>query len=58
MQTQVHLGDMTVDVIRKEIKNVHLSVHPPTGRVSIAAPSRMSLETVRVFAISDRKSVV
>ena len=52
MSTQVQLGDLTVDVIRKDIKNVHLSVHPPTGKVRIAAPSRMSLATIRVFAIS------
>jgi predicted metal-dependent hydrolase len=49
---QVQLGDLAVDVIRKDIKNIHLSVHPPTGRVSIAAPSRMSLEMLRIFAIS------
>jgi predicted metal-dependent hydrolase len=52
MHTQVQLGDIAVDVVRKCIKNVHLSVHPPTGRVRIAAPERMSLDTVRVFAIS------
>ena len=52
MRAQVHLGDLAVDVVRKDIKNVHLSVHPPTGRVTIAAPTRMSLETIRVFAIS------
>lgn len=52
MQTQVQLGDLAVDVIRKDIKNVHLSVHPPTGRVRIAAPARMGLDTIRVFAIS------
>jgi len=52
MPQQMHLGSIPVDVVRKDIKNVHLSVHPPTGRVSIAAPSRMSLETVRVFALS------
>lgn len=52
MHTQIHLGDIAVDVVRKEIKNVHLSVRPPTGRVSISVPSRMSLETIRVFAIS------
>jgi len=52
MQTQVQLGDIAVDVLRKDIKNVHLSVHPPTGRVRIAAPARMSLDTIRVFAIS------
>jgi predicted metal-dependent hydrolase len=52
MQTRIKLGDVAVDVVRKDIKNVHLSVHPPTGRVRIAAPERMSLDTVRVFAIA------
>src|SRR5580692_10309723 len=52
MQTRITLGDVAVDVVRKRIKNVHLSVHPPTGRVRIAAPERMSLDTVRVFAIA------
>lgn len=49
---QIQLGDMPVDVVRKDIKNVHLSVHPPTGRVTIAAPSRMDLDTIRIFAIT------
>ena len=43
---------MAVDVILKDIKHVHLSVHPPLGRVRISAPSGMSLDTFRVFAIS------
>lgn len=49
---QIELGDITVDVVLKDIKNVHLSVYPPAGRVRIAAPKRMSLDTIRVFAIS------
>lgn len=49
---QIMLGDIPVDVIHKDIKNVHLSVHPPTGRVRIAVPSRMDINTVRVFALS------
>ncbi len=52
MVTQIKLGGIAVDVVLKDIKNVHLSVHPPTGRVRIAAPSRMHLDTIRVFAIS------
>ena len=52
MVTQIQLGDLTVDVIKKDIKNVHLSVYPPTGRVRISAPNRMTLDTIRVFAIS------
>lgn len=52
MMTQVQLGALAVDVVLKDIKNVHLSVYPPNGRVRIAAPARMSLDTIRVFAIS------
>lgn len=52
MMAQVQLGDIAVDVVKKDIKNVHLSVYPPSGKVRISAPSRMSLDTIRVFAIS------
>jgi predicted metal-dependent hydrolase len=41
-----------VEVVKKDIKNVHLSVYPPRGRVRISAPLRMNVETIRVFAIS------
>ena len=52
MVSQIQLGDIAVDVILKDIKNVHLSVNPPTGRVRISAPRRMSIDTIRVFAVS------
>ena len=52
MITQLHLGDIKVEIVRKDIKNVHLSVHPPTGRVRIAAPRWLKDETIRLFAIS------
>jgi predicted metal-dependent hydrolase len=52
MGAQIQLGDATVDVVLKDIKNVHLSVHPPTGRVRISAPSRMDMNTIRAFAIT------
>jgi predicted metal-dependent hydrolase len=48
----MNIGEIAVEVIRKDIKNVHLSVYPPTGKVRISAPLRMNLETIRVFAIS------
>jgi len=50
--SRLRLGDITVDVVLKDIKNVHLSVYPPTGRVRISAPAHMSMATIRVFAIS------
>lgn len=52
MGKQIALGEITVDVVLKDIKNIHLSVYPPFGRVRISAPLRMSLNTIRVFAIS------
>ena len=39
-------------MVQKDIKNVHLSVYPPNGRVRLSAPLRMSVETIRVFAAS------
>jgi len=52
MSTSLELGEITLDVVRKDIKNVHLSVYPPAGRVRISAPLRMSLDAIRLFAIS------
>jgi predicted metal-dependent hydrolase len=52
MTTQFQLGEIAVEVVLKDIKNIHLSVYPPAGKVRISAPSRMTLDTVRVFAIS------
>jgi len=52
MKSQIQIGEMAVEVIRKDIKNVHLSVHPPTGRVTISAPAHMNLDTIRVFAVA------
>lgn len=52
MVTQLKLGDIAEDVVFKDIKNVHLTVYPPTGRVKMSAPRRMSLNPIRVFAVS------
>ncbi|MFA6411237.1 MAG: SprT family zinc-dependent metalloprotease [Syntrophales bacterium] len=52
MVAQIMLGEITVDVVQKDIKNIHLSVYPPAGRVRISAPLRMNLDNIRVFAIT------
>lgn len=46
------LGDISIEVEKKNIKNVHLSVYPPSGRVHISAPLRFNLDTIRMFAIT------
>lgn len=52
MATRIKLGEIAVDVVKKDIKNIHLSVYPPTGKVRISAPLRMNTNTIRVYAIS------
>jgi len=52
MSQTIAVGSITVDVIWKDIKNLHLSVHPPTGLVRIAAPRNVSIDIVRAYAIS------
>lgn len=49
---QMQVADIEIDVIRKDIKNLHLSVHPPTGRIRIATPLRVSDEAVRMYALT------
>ena len=51
MNSKIQLGDIVADVIQKDIKNIHLSVYPPTGTVRISAPLRMDLDTIRIFAL-------
>ncbi len=52
MVSKIELGEIAVEVVKKDIKNIHLSVYPPAGRVRISAPLRMNLDTIRIFAIS------
>ena len=50
--TRFMLGRIAVEVVHKDIKNIHLSVYPPEGAVRIAAPLRTQMDALRVFAIS------
>lgn len=48
----ITLGDIQIAVTRKNVKNVHLSVHPPEGRVTLVAPSNTRLDVARAYAIT------
>ncbi len=52
MTETIQLGEIAIAVTRKDIKNVHLSVHPPSGRVTLVAPAATRLEVVRAYAVS------
>lgn len=48
----VNVGDLEVEVIKKNIKNIHLGVYPPIGRVRLSAPLSSDNEKIRLFIVS------
>lgn len=52
MPETIQLGDIAIEVTRKDVKHVHLSVHPPGGRVTLVAPKATRLEVARAYAVS------
>ena len=44
--------NLEVQTVKKDIKNIHLGVYPPQGRIRVAAPSKTDDETIRLFVIS------
>ena len=52
INSQIEVGNYSIDVHLKNIKNMHLAVYPPTGRIRISAPLETDLERIRLFAIS------
>src|SRR5258708_1411956 len=54
MNTEPHIirvSGVQVQVFRKAIKNLHLGVYPPHGRVRVAAPLAVSHDSVRLAVI-------
>ena len=49
---QITVNGLVVDVVRKNIKNLHLAISPPFGRIRVAVPLRVNDEAVRLFTIS------
>ena len=52
MNTIINLDDIEVEVIHKKIRNIHLRVLPPDGKVRISAPFRTKNEIIFKFAYS------
>lgn len=48
----LQLGEIEIAVTRKNVKHIHLSVHPPEGRVTLVAPTQSRLEVLRAYAIT------
>jgi len=52
MTETIRIGDIAIAVTRKDVKHVHLSVHPPHGRVTLVAPLATRPEVARAYAAS------
>lgn len=52
MTEVIEFGGLSIEVTRKDIKHVHLSVYPPSGRVTLVLPTATRLEVARAYAVS------
>jgi predicted metal-dependent hydrolase len=52
MTETIEIGELSIRLTKKDIKNVHLSVHPPDGHVTLTAPSATRSDVARAYAVS------
>ncbi|WP_458791607.1 M48 family metallopeptidase [Yoonia sp. MH D7] len=52
MDEVIEISGISIHLTRKAVKNVHLSVHPPHGRVTLVAPTQTRLDVARAYAIT------
>lgn len=50
MTSTIELGDVRIELTRKDVRNVHLAVHPPDGRVTLVAPTGTRVDVARAYA--------
>ena len=51
-RARIEIRGIEVEIVRKDIKHLHLGVYPPEGRVRVAAPLRLDNDAVRLAVIS------
>jgi predicted metal-dependent hydrolase len=49
---KIIVGDIEVDVVKKDIKNIHLGVYPPLGSVRLSAPLGTDNEKIKLFILT------
>lgn len=52
MTETIRLDDIVIALTRKDVRHVHLSVHPPSGEVTLVAPAATRFEVARAYAVS------
>jgi len=51
-KNQIKIYNLEVNTVKKDIKNIHLGVYPPTGRVRVSAPLKIPDEAIKLLVIS------
>lgn len=46
------IGEVDVEINRRDIKNIHLSVLPPNGRVRLSVPTKTSEQAIRLAVVN------
>lgn len=49
---ELEIGELKIEIVKKDIKNIHLAVYPPLGRVRLTSPKDINDSTIRLYAIS------
>jgi predicted metal-dependent hydrolase len=52
IKSEIIISGFNITVLKKDIKNLHLNILPPDGKIRVSAPKRMDDRSVRVFIIS------
>lgn len=52
MTETLWIGDLSIELTRKAVRHVHLTVHPTQGHVTLVAPCGTRTEVARAYAIS------
>lgn len=50
--------DFDVEIVKKDIKNLHLSVLPPNGKIKVSAPLFMTDESIKLFIIANQEWIL
>ncbi|HPR17434.1 MAG TPA: SprT family zinc-dependent metalloprotease [Candidatus Cloacimonadota bacterium] len=49
---KITVSNISIDIVRKDIKNIHLTIYPPNGRIKVSTPLKIDNDSLRLFIIS------
>ena len=52
MSTTLSVNNHEVEITKKDIKNIHLSVHPPNGKIRVSAPLKIEDSSIKAFVLT------